>query len=369
MNIQTDVYKNNNNDDDIDDDIEPENIIDNISLSNNSVSDNRIVLKKNQMMQSNNDDELTDTDDELTETDDELTETDDELTETDDELTETDDDNDDNNDNDNDNDDNDDNDDKIDDIDSEDIIEEDIKKEIKPKKILSTNEMINVFYKLKRSSYGSNICVICKKEGGIKFINNNGLLKATCNSSTPCRLNIEIQKGKIVQLRDLENDLHKKINEHKNKMILLKLDLLFGYTDEEKTIELFKTNNKLLSDYERLLYECHNYIGMMDKEKETTLNEYRKLFEEKINNIKELTSIFEKTKEHGNIKEIVKDYVDNIYPLLEKIRKEKYHKMDTVYDENSNANEVLYRLVQDEFKMEETEMYIGDETKVISFIK
>jgi len=246
-------------------------------------------------------------------------------------------------------------------------------------KVLSTNDILIEFYKLKnlweiqlnekkKNKNKKLVCVNCKRVGGTNFSIKNGILKATCNSENPCNLNIEIKRGgKIVQLRDLEMDLHKKINQFKSKMITLKLDLLFGYQDEEKTIELFKENNKLLTEHEKLLYECHNYTISMTTDREKEEKEYTETLKNEIEEIKYLTSEYEQSKEPKMIEEIVKKYVDTVYPLLENIRNTKYHYNATECEDVHENNCAVNRFIQNEFKMEETEMYIGDEMKVISY--
>ena len=248
-------------------------------------------------------------------------------------------------------------------------------------KVLSTNDILIEYYRLKhlweiqlkekkKNKNKKLVCVNCKRVGGTNFSIKNGILKATCNSENPCNLNIEIKRGgKIVQLRDLEMDLNKKINQFKSKMITLKLDLLFGYQDEEKTIELFKENNKLLTEHEKLLYECHNYTISMTTDREKEEKEYTETLKNEIEEIKFLTSEYEQSKEPKMIEEIVKKYVDTVYPLLENIRNTKYHH-NAVECEDVHENDcVINRFVQNEFKVEETEMYIGDEMKVISYTR
>ena len=317
---------------------EPENIIDSIS-----VSDDTMPLYESSSIKLSNRRNYDDDDDEATETDDEATETDE---------------------------------DEEADEDEEDEEDEDEVKEKTP------NEVLYEYYKLKKrwdesvktfltknkyknkDKYRDLPCVNCYKLGGTLFSNIDGLLKATCgNISTPCNLNIQIQKGKIVQLRDLEYDLHKKMNEYKKNMIILKLDLLFGYSDEEKTIEKFKNNNNLLTENERLLYECHNYLLLMTEEKDKLLNDYNTEFKEHIQIIKELIASFNDKKDLQNITEIVNEYIEKIYPLLEKIRDVKYNVRNVEELEDDGA----FKLIQDEFKVEETEMYIGDKMKVISY--
>ena len=233
--------------------------------------------------------------------------------------------------------------------------------------------LINTKNKDKKDKYRDLPCVNCKQLGGTLFSNVNGLLKATCgNISTPCVLNIQIQKGKIVQLRDLEYDLHKKINEYKNNMITLKLDLIFGYSDEETTIENFKNNNNLLKEHERLLYECHHYLLNMTEKKDKLLSEYNTQIEEHIQNIKELIDTFKEKKEEQNIQDIVNEYIEKVYPLLEKIRNTKYNVLDMECEDLSEDNIKkcsASKLIQDKFKVEETEMYIGDKMEVISYVR
>ena len=247
----------------------------------------------------------------------------------------------------------------------------------KPTKVLNTNKIFTEYYDLKNKwdNEGKRIkmkekeikekkikenkkytpkvsirkCVNCGKDGGTLFSNNKGILKAICNSSTPCNLNIELQRGNIVQLRDLEYDLHKKINEFKTKMITLKLNLLFGYQDEEKTIELFKENNKLLTEHEKLLYECHNYIVDITTDREKNEKEYNKTLKKEIEQIKILTNNFTQTKEPILIKDIINKYVDTIYPL-----------MKTSMKTLTGINKIIKNV-------EETEMFYGDEKKVIHY--
>ena len=334
---------------------EPENIIDSISVTDDTMplyESSSIKLSNRRNYDDDDDDEATETDDEDTETDEEATETDEDEEADEDEVKEK--------------------------TPNEVLYEyyklkkiwdESVKKYLNKEK--AEDAEIDVYdikkYKklnMKKDKYRVLRCVNCYKVGGTLFSNIDGLLKATCgNISTPCNLNIQIQKGNIVQLRDLEYDLHKKMNEYKKNMIILKLDLLFGYSDEEKTIEKFKNNNNLLTENERLLYECHNYLLLMTEEKDKLLNDYNTEFKEHIQIIKELIASFKDKKDLQNITEIVNEYIEKVYPLLEKIRDVKYNVQNVEKVDDNGA----FKLIQDEFKVEETEMYIGDKMKVISY--
>ena len=73
-------------------------------------------------------------------------------------------------------------------------------------------------------------CINCKKLGGTIFDNRNNKLKAICgNKDTPCKLNIEIDKGKLSYVPSNLNKLDDEIKDCKKKITLLKLDYLFNY--------------------------------------------------------------------------------------------------------------------------------------------
>jgi hypothetical protein len=257
--------------------------------------------------------------------------------------------------------------------------EEDVEeKQVETPKEKTLNDYINEYYKLKakyekiiynhrRKSKREQllspiICVRCKKEGGTIFSNTDGILIARCNAKKHCKLDIEIHRGKIIQLKDLENSLYKKLNEYKSKIICLKLDLLFGYTDEENTIELFKKNSLLLSNSEKLMYECHNYELNMREDREKLLNEYKEKMDSELEDIKLMLSKYNEDKHnHKIIEDITTKYVDVIYPLIEKIRDTKY-KSNIIECDDTNCN-----LIQNEFNIEDMEMYVADKTEIVRF--
>jgi hypothetical protein len=253
-----------------------------------------------------------------------------------------------------------------------------VKKTTKKKTLTTIEDFMDDYYHLKNKYYNMNyrkksdVCVSCGAYGGSIFENNNGLLIAKCNSTVKkCRLDIQIQRGKIIQLRDLENNLYKKINEYKSKMISLKLDLLFGYTDEETTIELFKENNTLLTNNEKLLYQCHNYSLQMREESENTLNEYKETMDTELNDIKDMIQKYNEDKNnHQIIEDITTKYIKVVYPLIEKIRQVKYRLVSLICEDSKQKDKCnIVKVVQNEFKHQDTEMYIENETKIIKYIK
>jgi hypothetical protein len=220
-----------------------------------------------------------------------------------------------------------------------------------------------ILYRYKRKTKTQPIkCINCKKDGGTIFSNTDGILIAKCNATKHCKLDIEIHRGKIIQLTDLETSLYKKLNEYKSIIVCLKLDLMFGYTDEENTIELFKKNNLLLSNNEKLLYECHNYEFNMTKDREKLLNEYKETMNTELNDVKMMLNKYNEDKNnHKIIEDITTKYVQVIYPLIEQIRDTKYKTSNVECDDND------CKLIQHEFNIEDMEMYVADKTTIVRY--
>ena len=102
-------------------------------------------------------------------------------------------------------------------------------------------------------------CINCKKPVGTAFSNKNQVLKAVCGDSVnPCKLNIEIDKGHYVNTRGFNDILTQAKNICETDIIKNKLNLLFGYVDEEKSLEIFKSNMEDIKQY-------NNNLSMIKK--------------------------------------------------------------------------------------------------------
>jgi len=75
-------------------------------------------------------------------------------------------------------------------------------------------------------------CINCGKDGGTFFSNKNRILVAKCGNSEPCELDIQIKKPYIITLTEALNMTDKQIDNIKESIINLKLDILFGLRTE-----------------------------------------------------------------------------------------------------------------------------------------
>ena len=203
----------------------------------------------------------------------------------------------------------------------------DAKARITKKTQLSDKEKRDEFRKLRIR------CVNCKRNVKTIFqirLDNekeNRVAKAMCGDRiNPCPLNIEINLGRTTTIANEVNKLHKSIADIKQEIVIIKNDLLFGYTTPDKAVEKF---NELKEDLE---YETEGYEIMLSaysniydhKRSDERLLEMQKKIYEHINSIKTMIVDYNKENNHQYITDAVTLFVSQLEPLVEDFRKVKY---------------------------------------------
>ena len=170
-------------------------------------------------------------------------------------------------------------------------------------------------------------CIKCKQKGGTIFTNNNNILKAVCGSSTPCDLNIEINKGKILQLREILDMDTNYIDFLKEDIISVKLKFLFKIIDQSEALSAFDSLSSQLSDRSIQQHEfIKKYNDIVDnKNKEFQLKTYIDKLNLEIDNIKKLNKLYETDKKEAILKTIIENYTGIIQPLVNDIQELKYN--------------------------------------------
>ena len=207
------------------------------------------------------------------------------------------------------------------------------------KKILKNNSLSSADKRLRFKEMGIK-CINCKQKGGTIFTNNDNILKAVCGSSKPCDLDIEINKGKIVQLKEIIDMYTKYIDDLKEDIISVKLKFLFKIIDQSETLSTFESLTQQLSD--RSINEQHfitKYNDIVDnKNKEFELKTYIDKVNLEIDNIKKLNKLYQTEKKESILKTILENYTEIIQPLLNNIRELKYNFFTIEVDEKVNVN-------------------------------
>ena len=205
-------------------------------------------------------------------------------------------------------------------------------------------------------------CVNCHKAGGTIFEEKNGMLKAVCAAKVQCTLNINIKRKFYDNAIELEqkNDI---ISENlKLRIIMTKLDYLFGLNNsKEETIDKFnKLKGELaqISETQLILNKKFGHIISGDNrdpllidannDLANEIDELKKIYAEYL----EETSANSSASGAGYITAMVEKYVSLIKPLVEKIRQMQYgyYAIEEIDDETD-----VYRLVADPYRFDQFE--------------
>jgi len=208
------------------------------------------------------------------------------------------------------------------------------------KKKLLKNDSLSTADKRARFKEMVFKCINCKQKGGTIFTNDNNSLKAVCGSSKPCDLDIEINKGKIAQLREILDMDTNYIDGLKETIISVKLKFLFKLIDQSGALSAFDSLTQQLSD--RAIDQQHfikKYNDIVDnKNKEFQLNAYISQVNLEIDAIKKLNKLYQTEKKEAILKTILENYTGIIQPLLNDIRELKYNYFTIEVDEKQNMN-------------------------------
>jgi hypothetical protein len=198
-------------------------------------------------------------------------------------------------------------------------------------------------------------CVNCNKPGGTIFEERNGMLKAVCASKTPCDLNINIKRKLYDNMRDLEIKNDKLCENLKMRIIMTKLDYLFGLNkSKDETVDKFNTlKGELASITETQLIINKNFgdiIGGFNRD--PLLNDAIMDFTNEVDELKKIYDEYNVEKNPAYITTMVEKYVTTILPLAEEIRKIKYGYYAL---EQDTDNTDIYTLVARPYRFDQIE--------------
>jgi hypothetical protein len=209
-------------------------------------------------------------------------------------------------------------------------------------------------------------CVNCKKNGGTVFSKEDRVLKAVCGSSEPCKLNIELNEGKYSSIIDLDESYSKNVDAIKTKIIMTKLDFLFGYiSDETVAFDNFDKLRKNLKQYmeAQLLVQKHYNSVANNPEKQLAIHDAEGKLYEEIMDLQNLYKFYTENPKASYITEMVEKYVKIIKPLADKIMGMKYIiNVIEVDDTNDKQDNMMY-LVQKEYTLTDLEQEVSADRK------
>ena len=185
-------------------------------------------------------------------------------------------------------------------------------------------------------------CIKCKRAVGTIFTKKDNTYMVMCgNTQDPCKLNIELYAGNFDSIQRRLYEYKEFQEESKDTIIRQKLDTLFNYIDEHKSIKKFK---KELEDYSMLssgmkeLLDKHNE-NFNNVQKKELIQKKRNIIFEYIENIKMLLAEYEKTDDRDLLKSAVEIQVKDLIPETKNLRLLMSEHMEMITDEEFNIDE------------------------------
>ena len=235
----------------------------------------------------------------------------------------------------------------------------------KSKNNIKSNDSLSINQKKKRINDIKPKCIKCKRNVGTIFSIKNRELSAKCGDITsPCPLDIRINKGYIDNINNILETTQDLMNKDREAIIVTKLNFLFNFIDEQESLSEFE-KNKLTLDDDKLIHtdaleNIDNIVNnqekiLLIKTSTDKLNTYLKTIKDSLN-------IFKDTEDDNVIHDAIEIYINNVIPLLDNIRKNKYDYFNVEFDKTSE----IYTLNKKNVAIASLETAL-EEPKIISF--
>jgi hypothetical protein len=199
-------------------------------------------------------------------------------------------------------------------------------------------------------------CVNCKQDGGTIFTESPELLRVTCgNTSSPCKLDIVIERKKFAQVTEKLITTHKDLENYKKNIIITKLDFLFNYIEEEKAVELFETLKHQLNNSQESYNNLVNLYNSITHNEELKLLIQEKIQDFEINKkqYSDALELFKSSGEINYLKTAVEIFNSKLSILGNELMKLKYksshiekneHDQFIFYQNNYNLEDLIIEL-------------------------
>jgi hypothetical protein len=210
-------------------------------------------------------------------------------------------------------------------------------------------------------------CVNCKRRVRTVFKTENRNLIAHCgDTEKPCPLMINIFRGDYDTIDYSYADIDSELEEIKDAIIRMKMDVMFGYKNESNIVDKFK---KLLGEY-----NAFNFLKktLTDLREEALFNVHKReiinLKIQRINELKDAMNSFEqeyKTSEIPNpdvLNVAMNTYVREYLPEVNNLSQLKYEVIEMVTEHNPEIS----ILKQKSASIRSTETIMGEVSQVLS---
>jgi hypothetical protein len=214
------------------------------------------------------------------------------------------------------------------------------------------------------------VCIHCKRPVGTIFSNRvNGKYTVLCGDvENPCKLNIQIFNGGNTYFEDLLYTFREHLEEIKERIIRQKLNAIFDYVSEEKSVELFQKDlesynsdsniyKELLDVYTDYYHNAHN--------KEMAIKKNHTIFElnEKV---QQLLEEYVKTENSELLRTAVNIQTNEIYPEIRNRRLLENEVMELQSELVSNKE--IFSIFKYPIDISKLDYHAGENPRVIKYI-
>lgn len=222
-------------------------------------------------------------------------------------------------------------------------------------------------------------CISCNRAVGTIFMMKDRTYIAKCGDpAAPCSLDIRIKRMEAGNADTIREQLLADIREIEEKVIQLKMDLLFQYITEDAMISQFYEMRKEHQQFSDVAGQLTAQLIERDTDKETALVKSEKEFLELIETVQARMSEYLATNNTALLKEIISLYTEELMPLADEIRSTKYDHvrvelldrsgevMSSGFREQDKKKEIELVLVRATNTLELNEI-VSDEASVLAF--
>ena len=227
-------------------------------------------------------------------------------------------------------------------------------------------------------------CVNCKRNVGTIFtieIDSTEYSRtfiATCGDlDDPCPLDINFDYTFRNELNKEIFDADHDINEIKNKIIIDKNNMMFGYVDQTKAVASFNVNTselKTITEGAGFIMDINIQLNDNPVKKDLIKSSEDKLGVEFLLPFKDMIKTFDQTGNTEVLNKAVKFYVDEMVPLITTIRNLKYEVCYVDFVENKDLEDKTEKgdmnfLIQKKNSLYNLEYTLYGSDEVKSFVK
>jgi hypothetical protein len=162
-------------------------------------------------------------------------------------------------------------------------------------------------------------CINCKRPVGTLFSNKDNKYTILCgDKDKPCELNVVIFNGSFREIHELIELFSEETETAKEGIIKQKLDTVFNYVTEEKSVEIFKKELELFNE-SNIIYKEYldKYIeNFHDQNKKELIQKKNNAIFELNERVKSLLDEYNKTENRELLIEAVRMQINEIYPEI-----------------------------------------------------